>query len=485
MKRPNILFALADDASHFGFYGHELVDTPCIDQLAREGVVFHNAFTTNPKCAPSRSSILTGCHTWQLESACTHFCRFPPSRLLYPDLLEEAGYLVGFTGKGWGPGDYINTGYQRNPAGTEYNEKTLQPPEGTCISNTDYAANFAAFLADRKPEQPFCFWYGCREPHRAYTEGEGIRYGKDPDKVKIPMYLPDCDTVRRDFCDYAYEIDWFDRQLYRMVRQVKEIGEYENTIVVVTSDNGCPFPRVKGQMYEQDLRLPLSITWTGAVKGGRQVSDIVSFIDFAPTFLEAAGVSIPEEFCGKSLMDILGTDKEGIVNPDRNRAFMGRERHDMGRYQDKGYPVRCIRTPRYLYIRNYHPWLCPAGNPETGYTNCDPSPTKREILHRHAENENMYYNLSFGLRPAEELFDIIKDPECMENLAENPNYRSVKKQLTQELDDELLKTGDPRIRGEGDIFDTYAYVGNPPHKWSLLEENYNAWLREEQKKRGR
>lgn len=483
MNRPNILFALADDASHFGFYGHELVDTPCIDQLAQEGVIFHNAFTTNPKCAPSRASILTGCHTWQLESACTHFCRFPAGRLLYPDLLEAAGYLVGFTGKGWGPGDYIKTGYKRNPAGTEYNEKKLEPPDGTCISDTDYAANFASFLADRKTGQPFCFWYGCREPHRSYIEGEGIRYGKDPNRVRVPMYLPDCDVVRRDFCDYAYEIDWFDRQLEKIICQLKEEGEYENTIIVVTSDNGCPFPRVKGQMYESDLRLPLSITWASGTKGGRHIDDIVSFIDFAPTFLEAAGVRIPESFRGKSLMDILKSEKEGVVNIERNRAFMGRERHDMGRYQDKGYPVRCIRTPRYLYVHNYHPWLCPAGNPETGYPNCDASPTKREILHRHAENDNIYYNLSFGLRPEEQLFDITVDSECMENLAEEAGYQIIKEQLKTELEEELIKTGDPRIKGEGAVFDTYEYVGNPPHEWSRLDQHYREWLESERKKR--
>lgn len=483
MKRPNILFAIADDASHFGIYGHEMVCTPNIDAVAKEGVLFHNAFTTNPKCAPSRASILTGRHTWQLGAACTHFFEFPEGKTLFPDLLENAGYHVGCTGKGWGPGTYLDTGYKRNPAGPEYNEKTLTPPEGSSIATTDYAENFKVFMNEKKDDQPFYFWYGCREPHRKYTEGEGVKHGKDPAKVNVPIYLPDCDKVRNDFCDYALEVDWFDAQFGKIVDYLKEIGEYENTLIVITSDNGCPFPRIKGQMYEQDMRLPLSITWPAKVKGNRQVKDLVSFIDFAPTFLEAAGAEIPAEFMGKSLFDILDSEEEGIINPSRDRAFMGRERHDMGRVNDSGYPVRCIRTPQYLYVHNYHPWACPAGNPETGYPNCDPSPTKREILHRHAENDNIYYNLSFGLRPEEQLFDIVKDPECMDNLANDENFKEIKESLWKELQIELLKTDDPRAYGNGDIFDTYKYVGNPPHAWYRLEDHYQAWLAKEREAR--
>ena len=483
MKKPNILFAIADDASHFGIYGHAFVETPCIDRLAGEGVLFDNAFTTNPKCAPSRASILTGRHTWQLESGCTHFCEFPANQILYPGLLEQHGYHVGFTGKGWGPGDYQTSGYPRNPAGNEYNEKTLVPPEGSCISTTDYAANFQVFLRDRNPGQPFYFWYGCREPHRKYTEGEGIRHGKAPGQVEVPIYLPDCETVRNDYCDYAFEIDWFDRQLEKMILMLKEMGEYENTMIVVTSDNGCPFPRVKGQMYEEDFRLPLCITWKNAAPGNRRVKDIVSFLDFAPTFLEIAGIPIPEVFSGKSLTDILYSNQEGVVNMARSRAFMGRERHDMGRYQDTGYPVRCIRTPQYLYIHNYHPMACPAGNPETGYPNCDPSPTKREILYRHAQGDNIYYNLSFGLRPEEQLFDILKDPACMENLAYEEGFGEIRKELSEELEAELRRTLDPRAEGKGDIFDTYRYVGNAPHAWYRLESKYKEWLKEERERR--
>ncbi|MFI3254904.1 MAG: sulfatase [Eubacteriales bacterium] len=475
MKQPNILFAIADDASHFGAYGDKFVHTPHFDAIAKEGVLFENSFCTNPKCAPSRASILSGKHTWQLESGCTHFCEFPKNVALFPDLLEQAGFHVGFTGKGWGPGDYECNGYKRNPAGNEYNSKSLTPPEGSSISTIDYVGNFKDFLEDRNENQPFYFWYGCKEPHRVYTDGEGLSHGKKLEDITVPSYLPDNEVVRSDFCDYAFEIDWFDQKLGEILDYLKEIGEYDNTLIVVTSDNGAPFPRIKGQMYEDDFNLPLAISWQNKVKGGRKVSDIVSFIDFAPTFLELAEAKTPESMGGTSLTDILFSQAEGQVNLKRNRAYMGRERHDMGRYLDQGYPVRSIRSEKYLYSRNFEPSRYPAGNPDTNYPNCDPSPTKREILLLHANRENFYYNLSFGLRPEEELFDIQNDPECMKNLAKSPAFQKIKEDLFQELMAELKRTGDPRAFGHGDIFDTYRYVKDAPHAWYNLEKKY--WAR--------
>ena len=262
-----------------------------------------------------------------------------------------------------------------------------------------------------------------------------------------------------------YEIEWFDKHLKSMIDILEKSGELDNTIIVVTSDNGMPFPRVKGQMYEYDFNLPLAICWKNKVKGKRVVDDIVSFIDFAPTFLQAADIEAPEYWTGKSLMDILLSDKSGLVNSQRCRAFMGRERHDMGRENDVGYPVRCIRTEKYIYVRNFEPERWPAGNPETNYTNCDSSPTKSLILKQHENNNDFYYNLAFAKRPLEELYDIIADPECIHNLASNKNYFEIKEELWIELKMKLEETKDPRISGKGDIFDNYKYAEEAPHSW--------------------
>jgi len=470
-KRPNILFALADDASHFSAYGHKFVKTPHFDHVAKEGLLFNNMFTTNPKCAPSRASMLTGMHTWQLQEACTHWCVFPgPDEFsVYPDLLSNVGYHVGFTGKGWAPGNWQRRGRKHNPAGPEYNEKKLIPPEGSKIANLDYAANFEDFLSRRNPDQSFCFWYGGKEPHRAYIAGEGLRHGKTLDEIEtVPPYWPDEQLVREDMLDYAFETEWFDTHLGKMLAILEKRGELENTLVIVTSDNGCPFPRVKGQMYDDDFRMPFAAMWPAQIKPGRIVNDLCSFIDLAPTFLELAGVEVPKDLPGTSLTDIFqGLEKDnGPQRNCRNRAFMGRERHDMGRENDVGYPVRCIRTPQYLYVRNFEPDRWPSGNPETGFTNCDSSPTKTRIIELHEQGENFYYNEAFGKRPLEQLFDINKDPYCMTNLAPDSEFAEIKNSLWVELDAMLKKTEDPRIFGNGDIFDQYEYCGTGQHSWA-------------------
>ena len=469
MGRPSILFAIADDASHFSAYGHRFLNTPNFDRVAREGVLFANAFTVNPKCAPSRACILTGMHTWQLEEACNHFGVFPSKFAVYPDLVENAGYFVGFTGKGWAPGDYAAGGFERNPAGPEFTGRTLDPPSST-IKTKDYAANFGDFLEARPDDQPFCFWYGGHEPHRKYEAGEGVRNGGRIEDVTVPAYWPDDDVVKSDVLDYAFETEWFDKQLGLMLDQLEAIGELDNTIVVVTSDNGMPFPRVKGQMYEDDFHLPLAVRWGDRGKPGRVVQDFISWIDFAPTFLESAGIESHGPHAGRSFVDILVSDRDGWVDPSRDHAFMGKERHDMGREGDKGYPVRCLRTKDFLYIRNFEPDRWPAGNPETGFTNVDSSPTKTLILERHESGDDDYYDLSFGKRPSEELFDIREDTACLHNLADDPEHADVKQQLWTSLERGLKEQGDPRVFGHGDVFDQYEYVGNATHSWKRYKE---------------
>lgn len=457
MKRPNILFAIADDASHMSAYGDEFVNTPNFDQIAKNGALYKNAFTTNPKCAPSRASILTGMHTWQLEEAACHLvCTFPEKFEVFPEILEDNGYFVGYTGKGWSPGHWQET-RKYNPAGPCYNDKKLDPPEKTNISNIDYTANFADFLEQKDENKPFYFWYGAREPHRHYVPGEGQRAGKKINDIEnIPDYWPDNEIVRNDLLDYAYEIEWFDKHLGKMIDILEQRGELENTIIVVTSDNGCPFPRVKGQMYEQDFHLPLAISWPVCDSGGRNIDDLVSFIDFAPTFLEAAEIDIPDWIEGKSMLDLIKSKKTGQIDPQRKKVYMGRECHDAGRKDDRGYPVRCLRDKEYLYVRNFKPDRWPAGNPETHFTNCDGSPTKDNIIDLKEKGEDYYYDLAFGKRPAEELYNIVKDPECINNLAQNNDHQNLKEEMWQQLKSKLKATDDPRIFGDGEIFDEYV-----------------------------
>lgn len=473
-KRPNILIAIADDASHFGVYGHKFVKTPNIDMLASNGVIFENAFTSNPKCAPSRACILTGMHTWQLKEGCNHFTYFPDVEV-FPDLLENNNYFVGYTGKGWAPGDYTKYGRDRNPAGTEYNKRTLHPPDGTCISKCDYAENFRDFLEERPDDKPFYFWYGCLEPHRPYKLGENKRLNTVKDDIDyIPSYWPDDNVVREDLLDYANEVEWFDEKLGNIISILEENDELKNTLIIVTSDNGMPFPRIKGQMYEQDFHLPMIAYWHNHIKPGRKISDLIGFVDIAPTILEVAGIEINSAMSGRSFYDLLVSPQSGVIDQTRNRVWFGREKHDLGRENDLGYPVRCVRTDEYLYIRNFAPDRWPVGNPETNYPNCDDSPTKEMIVNMRYDNDNKkYFDFCFGKRPFEELYNIQKDTECINNLALDKNYDSIKNKLWVELKEYLIKTEDPRILGYGDeVFESTEWLYHTMFSWyTYLEKN--------------
>ncbi len=469
VSHPNILFAIADDASwkHFGAYGCKWVRTPAFDRVAQRGILFTNAYTSNAKSAPSRASILTGRNSWQLEEACNHSPHFPAKFKTYAEALGENGYFVGSVAKGFAPGDpgKIN-GKDRELTGPKFDQfKTTPPTKG--ISTIDYAKNFDAFLEARPKDKPFCFWYGSHEPHRSYEFKSGIKKGgKTISEIdEVPAFWPDVDTVRTDMLDYAFEIEYFDNQLQKMLQKLEEIGELENTIVVVTADNGMPFPRIKGQEYEYSNHLPLAISWPkGIRKPGRVVNDFVSFIDFAPTFLELAGLTAAQAkmqpVTGKSLADIFYSEKERNVNPERDFVLIGKERHDVGRPNDEGYPIRGIIRDHFLYIKNFKPERWPVGNPETGYLNCDGSPTKTYILDtRRKKGKKEYWQLNFGKRVAEEFYNIQEDPYCMKNLAENPTYNDLKQKLKEEMTQKLIEQADPRILGNGDIFDHYEYSG--------------------------
>ncbi|MCW2119027.1 sulfatase [Flavobacterium sp. 7A] len=468
-KKPNILFAIADDAGwkHFSAYGCKWVKTPAFDQVAKNGVLFNNAYTPNGKCAPSRACIITGRNSWQLEAAANHSPDFPTKFKTYAEVLGENGFFVGFTGKGWGPGNpgEIN-GKERELVGPEFNEFKLNPPT-TGISNIDYTKNFDAFLEARPKGEPFCFWYGGKEPHRGYEFRSGAKVGgKTIDEInEVPTFWPDNEDVRNDMLDYAFEVEYFDKHLQNMLNKLAEIGELENTIVIVTSDNGMPFPRVKGQVYEYSNHMPLAIMWPNGIKNpGRVVDDLVSFIDFAPTYLELAGISEKksgmEKLSGRSLTDILYSKKSGIVCKDRDYQLVGKERHDVGRPNDEGYPVRGIIKDGFLYLHNFKIDRWPVGNPELGYLNCDSSPTKTAVLDsRRKEGIMKYWELNFGKRGENELYNIKKDPYCVTNLASDTHYSKLMATMNKELTKKLIKENDPRILGNGDVFDHYPYFG--------------------------
>ncbi len=445
IARPNILFIIADDwGKHAKSYGTEgWIDLPAFDRVAREGILFDNAFTSNPKCAPCRASITTGRNSWQLKEGVQHFNPWPREFVTYPDILLEAGYHVGFTGKGWAPGNYKDYGRTENPAGPNYDKFKVDNPPAKYIGAWDYSRNFIEhFLPQRPKGVPFCFWMGFVEPHRPYEDGVGARAGKNFKAVKTPPYYPDARIIKDDMLDYAFEMGYADSHVKKVLEHLEKIGELENTIIIYTSDHGMPFPRVKGQIYNDAFNIPLAVRW-GKIAKPRREQTFVNVRDFAPTFLEAAGVPKHTQMTGKSFLPLLKSDNP--PPPDSGQFMLaGKERHDLGRPGDVGYPVRAIRTDDFLFILNYEPSRWPAGNPETNYRNCDDSPTKSFILRRYDE----FYTLSFGKRPQYELYDMRTDKACAKNLAKDPAYAETLKTLRERMIKELRADGDFRALGE-------------------------------------
>ncbi|MBK1875330.1 sulfatase family protein [Pelagicoccus mobilis] len=461
-ERPNILFIIADDASMrtFGAYGGTTIETPAFDRLAEQGAIFNNAYNCNPKCAPARACLVTGRFSWQLKEATNHWPDFPAEFKFYPHLLMEKGFHVGHTGKGWGPGTYAT---EHNPAGPAYKKLKLKPPFKS-MSNDDYAGNFELFLDQKPSDAPFCFWLGTYEPHRAYEKDQWKKVGMKLEDAVVPAFYPDNEIVRGDLLDYANEVKWFDLHIGRAVKALEDRGLLENTLILITSDHGMPFPRIKGQLYDEGVHVPLIAYWKGVIKPGRVIEDFVNFPDFAPTIMEAVGYEPHEQMTGKSFLDVLMSPKSGQIDKSRDHVLLGKERHDTGRATKDGinlsYPVRAIRTKEFLYVHNIKPNLWPAGNPEYGYRNVDGSPIKTYLTElKPGDADYKYYEQSFGKRPEEELYQVSKDPDCVNNLADNPEYKRIKQRLRKQMEKELTDQGDPRTLGNGDIFDEYPYTG--------------------------
>ncbi len=437
--RPNIVFLMADDWSwpHAGILGDPVVKTPNFDRIANEGVLFENAFVSTPSCTPSRLSILTGQHHWRLKEGDSLGGSLREEFDVYTEMLQKSGYRIGRFGKGVWPSKMQFR--KRDSFGERYR-------------------SFDEFLTKRKPGEPFCYWHGGQDPHRPYELGIGAKSGIDLSQVKVPACLPDNETVRSDVADYLWEVQRFDREVGAIVARIEAMGELDNTIIVVSGDNGMPFPRCKATLYDLGTRVPLAIRWGSKTRGNRNVTDFTSLCDLAPTFLEAAGLKPSEQMTGRSLLPLLESNKSGQIDPARTFVLTGVEKHVYS------YPKRALRTADFLYIRNFEPDEWPTGeieghNPQYDFAQTpwptengafsfaiDPSPSKQFLrLNRNDPKVTLFAELSFGRRPAEELYDLRTDPDQLRNVISDARYTEPLTQSRRQFVSELGGSNDPRI----------------------------------------
>lgn len=432
-RPPNILLMLGDNWAypHASAYGDPVVRTPVFDRLAKQGVLFRNAFAPNPSCSPSRSSLLTGQETHRLRDAANLYGNLAAEYPIYPDILESSGYHVGFTGKGWGPGSVEKSGRKRNPAGTPYTD-------------------FSSFLAAKRDKQPFCFWFGSHDPHVPWNRGQQRKASMNTSRLRIPRSLPDDPAVRADMLSYYCEVEEFDHECGLMLGELQRRGELDNTLVIMTSDNGWQLPRGLAGCYDLGVRIPLAMRLPGKIRVGESREDFVTIADLAPTIVEAAGLARPSAFTAHSLFS----------SQRRDAVFLERERHANVRRGDLSYPVRGIRTKNHLYLRNLTPDRWPAGDPEFywavgPYGDVDDSQSKRILMERKPQP---YFDLCFAKRPAEELYDLGSDPDQVINLAASSGYAAIKRNLSSRLDEWMRATADPRT-SPTDFWDRVPYIG--------------------------
>ena len=507
--RPNIVFAFADDWGRYAsaysrFEGpnslNALIDTPHFDRVAREGVLFQNAFVPAPTCTPCRSAILSGQYFWQTGLGAILQGAVWDERIpTYPLILEDAGYHIGYTYKVWSPGRTANAPYgaertRYEPAGNHYRHFSHYATEKTSEHGVDAARqilydevrqNFDAFLEARPEGKPFCYWWGPTNTHRTWERGSGTAlWGLEPDGLKgrLPAFLPDVHDVREDVCDYLGECLAVDAGLGVLLDRLEATGELDNTLVVVSGDHGIPgFPRGKCNLYDIGCEVALAARWPGRIPPGRTVEDFVNLMDLGPTFLDAAGVAVPDSMTARSLLPVLESTQDGQVEADRTFVVTGRERHvAAARGGNLPYPQRAIRTRDFLYIHNFAPDRWPMGDPhglndirteapsfETlssnthiAYADMDASPTKAWMIHHRAEEPvQRLFQIGFGKRPREELYDLRVDPHYMKNVADDPGYGDTRKELADKLIQILRENDDPRVVETPCRFEHQPYAG--------------------------
>lgn len=442
---PNILILMSDNhsADHLSCYGDKSVKTPHIDRLANQGVMFSNAFCAAPSCSPARAAMLAGQDIWRLGTAANLWSGFPKMNV-YPKMMEENGYHVGIQGKGWGPGNAQANGWTDNPGGKRY-------------------GSFEEFYNEKERNQPWMFWYSSRDPHRPFRDEGWKKSGIDIDSIEVPPYLPNHIDIKKDMADYYHEVQLFDQDVANYLALLEEMGETENTMVIVCSDNGWQMPRGLANLYDFGTKIPLIVWWPNQILGNRVIDDFVNLNDLAPTFLELAGIEIPSEMTAKSLVGLLFGKNQGNTDDSRNFVVTGRERHAYVRNNGLGYPGRALRTEDFLYIRNYEPERWPAGDPPL-YGDVDshmlhyPAPTKLYMLvHRENPSIQPLFELSFGKRPFEELYNLKEDPHQMMNVADLPQYAEVKNSLSNQLTTYLQRTNDPRETNQSFTWDSDTY----------------------------
>ncbi len=420
VQRPNILWLVSEDNGPFlGCYGDPLAETPNLDELASEGIVFENAFANAPVCAPARSTIITGMYACSLG---THHMRsynlLPKHIKFFTNYLKEAGY------------------YCSNNAKEDYN--IAEKPEG-CWDESSKNATYK----NRQPGQPFFAVFNFNVSHESSLH-KTVEVKHDPALMHLPAYHPDTEEIRHDWAQYYDKITELDRQIGKKLAELKSEGLADDTIVFYFSDHAGVLTRSKRFLYDSGTHVPLIIRFPkkyrnlAPAKPGSRLDRMVSFVDLAPSVLNLAGIAIPEYMQGHAFLGRAKTDPQDYVYLFRDRMD---ERYDM---------MRAVRDKRYKYIRNLMPHLIYGQHLDYLWR----MPTTRSWEKMYKEGKcSGPQKFFWEAKPAEELYDTHNDLDEVHNLANDLDYQEILKRMRNALDAWILKVHDLGFLHEAEMLE--------------------------------
>jgi len=388
-ERPNIILFIADDMAwnDCGAYGHPHIQTPHLDQLAKDGVRFDNAMLTCSSCSPSRSSIITGRYPHNTGAHQLHL-PLPGEQITFVEKLKESGYYTASAGK-WHLGD-----------------ETV--PKFDLVNTKQF--EWVKTVKERPRDQPFFFWFAFVDPHRPYQK-DTIPDPHTVEDAVVPPFLPDNTETRADLAMYYDEITRLDGVVGAVQKELTNQKIADNTLILFISDNGRPFPRCKTTVYDSGVKTPWIVKWPGKSPAGKTSDAVVSSVDIAATFLDVAGLPVGDNFMGKSCLPVFLKPEL----PFRKYAFSEHNWHDFEDFS------RGVRSSRYRLVHNFYTDI-----PLTPPADAVRSPTYFKMMELEKAGElPASQRLCFTTpRPEWEFYDLEADPFEMKNVIADPNYES-------------------------------------------------------------
>lgn len=433
-EKPNILLITLDDMNWDspGVYGGTIPDlTPHIDQLAKEGVLFENAYVQAPNCSPSRVVIQTGLYPHQTGMRGFYYVKDNFNTL--PEVLRENGYFTGVLNK--------TADTSIHPDFKKYWDEKASIEGAKKRSAKMYSDLLSRFLQKvDKSEKSFYCVVNVADPHKPFFNDPGSKKSGFDDfkpskiysenEVRIPDYLPKNPKIKQEVLNYYNSVKRGDDCIGEILKALQASKYANNTIVILLSDHGAPFPFAKSSVYQNGVKTPLIVSYPSKFEPTREKKSIVSAVDIAPTILEMTGNSIPKELVGTSFYSVLTKEKESIgtyvfAQFDENANGIPR-------------PSRTVITKKYGYV--FNPWATGSFKFKSASSHHASYKAMGQISKTNEDVKKRFQHWNY--RTVEELYDYEKDPHAMNNLIDNPTYQDVIKELRTQLKQHMKTTGD-------------------------------------------